>query len=97
MRITDVGSDSLLTLQGASPAGTSIDLVAGWNMVGFPSGAEGYTAGELKTDSTDVVTRIERYNDAAAYDIELMPDGDQFQIGEAYWIYSTGAYEWIIP
>ncbi len=83
--------------EGWDPVGTTITLQAGWNMVGFPSQFEGYTAGDLKTDSNPMVTMIERYNGAAPYDIEVMPDGDAFQIGQAYWIYSTGVYNWVIP
>ena len=90
--------DVFLTVgEGFDPSGTTINLVAGWNMVGFPSQVEGYTAGDLKTDSVGLVTRIERFNDAAAYDIEVMPDGSAFQIGQAYWVYATAAYAWVIP
>ncbi|MCK4757768.1 MAG: hypothetical protein KAS67_04900, partial [Thermoplasmata archaeon] len=100
VHITDnqpAGDDNLSVGWGFEPSGTTINLVAGWNLVGFPSVAEGYTAGELKTDSVGLVTRIERYNDAAAYDIEVMPDGDMFLRGDAYWIYSTAVYPWLIP
>ena len=97
INITDVGSDGFLSVLGNNPTGTVITLAIGWNLVGFPATVEGYTAGDLKTDSVGMVTRIEWYNDAAAYDIEPMPDGDAFQIGQAYWVYSTGFYPWFIP
>ncbi len=97
--VTSNTGDNLLTMGvvGPEPASTTITLQAGWNMVGFPSQTEGYTAGDLKTDSNPMVTMIERYNGAAPYGIEVMPDGDAFQIGQAYWIYSTGIYNWVIP
>ena len=93
----DTVGDGIIRLEGSNPSATTINLVAGWNMVGFPSQTEGYTAGDLKTDSVGLVTRIERFNDAAAYDIEVMPDGDMFLRGQAYWVYATAAYEWVIP
>ncbi len=90
--------DVFLTVgEGFDPSGTTINLVAGWNMVGFPSQTEGYTAGDLIAATGGMVTSIERFNDAAAYNIETMPNGDAFQIGQAYWVYSTGAYAWNIP
>ncbi|MCK5038513.1 MAG: hypothetical protein KAS16_05390, partial [Thermoplasmata archaeon] len=97
--VTDNTGDNILTMgmSGPAPVGAMITLQPGWNMVGFPSQIEGYTAGDLKTDSNPMVTMIERYNGAAAYGIEPMPDGDAFQIGQAYWIYSTGVYNWVIP
>ncbi|MCK5039237.1 MAG: DUF11 domain-containing protein [Thermoplasmata archaeon] len=91
-------NDVFLTVgEGYDPVGTNITLQAGWNMVGFPSQTEGYTAGDLKTDSSNTVTNVERYNNSAAYDMEAMPDGDVFQIGQAYWVYSTTVYNWVIP
>ncbi len=93
----DTVGDGFIKVTGTDPSGTTINLVAGWNMVGFPSQVEGYTAGDLKTDSGGLVTSVERFNGAAAYDIEVMPDIDQFQIGEGYWVFSTGAYIWTIP
>ena len=77
--------------------GTIVTLQAGWNMVGYPSDTEGYTAGDLKTESGGMVMTIERFNDISIYDIEPMPDGAAFQIGQAYWIFSTGIYPWFIP
>ncbi len=101
VRIINAGGgadDPFLTVgEGFEPSGTSIQLQAGWNMVGFPSQTEGYTAGDLKADSGGLVTSVERFNDAAAYHMEIMPDVDEFQIGQAYWVYSTGVYTWIIP
>ncbi|MCK4757204.1 MAG: choice-of-anchor J domain-containing protein, partial [Thermoplasmata archaeon] len=93
----DAVGDGIIRLEGSNPSATTINLVAGWNMVGFPSQVEGYTVGDLKTESGGLVTRVDRYNDAAAYDIEIMPDGDMFLRGDAYWVYSTGAYAWVIP
>ena len=94
--VTALG-DGFIKVGGANPSATTINLVAGWNMVGFPSIAEGYTAGDLKTDSVGQVTIVERYNDVAAYDIEVMPDGDMFLMGQAYWIYCPSGYAWVIP
>ncbi len=93
----DVVGDGFIKVEGTDPVGTTINLVAGWNMVGFPSQVEGYTALDLKTDSGGLVTIIERFNDASAYNMELMPDGEMFIRGQAYWVYCTAAYSWVIP
>ena len=99
ININSTGGDNVLTVgSGYDPSGTTINLVAGWNMVGFPSQTEGYTAGDLKADSGGIVTSIERFNAAATpYLMEVMPDADAFVIGQAYWVYSTGVYDWVIP
>ncbi|MCK4757706.1 MAG: hypothetical protein KAS67_04575, partial [Thermoplasmata archaeon] len=91
-----VNDNTLRVGEGFAPAGTTIDLVAGWNLVGFPSLSGTYSAGDLKADSGDGGMRIECFNDAAAYDIEVMPDGDNFQAGNAYWVFATAAYPWIV-
>ncbi len=95
--LVDVVGDGFIKVEGDEPISTDIELVAGWNMVGFPSQVEGDTAGDLKTDSGGLVTSIERFNDVASYNIEIMPDGDAFQIGQAYWVYCTSAFTWTIP
>ncbi len=91
-------SDGALTIgSGAAPTATTISLKAGWNMVGYPSTTETYTAQALMDDSGGLVTRIERFNASAVYDIEVMPASDTFLIGQAYWVYSASAYDWVIP
>ncbi len=99
MYVTRNDGDNLLTMgeTGSAPSGTVVTLQPGWNMVGYPSDTEGYTAGNLKVESGGMVMTIERFNDMSTYGIEPMPDGAAFQIGQAYWIYSNGFYPWMIP
>ncbi|MCK5038746.1 MAG: S8 family serine peptidase [Thermoplasmata archaeon] len=94
VRLDTAGSE-LTVGMGAEPAGTTISLVAGWNMVGYPSQAETFTAGELTANIE--VDMVEHYDSGAAYDITTMPAGDAFLRGEAYWIHCTADYNWVIP
>ncbi|MCK5038570.1 MAG: S8 family serine peptidase, partial [Thermoplasmata archaeon] len=94
VRISNTGT--LMTVgDGLDPVGTTVSLVAGWNMVGYPSQTETFTAGELTANAE--VDMVEHYDNGAAYDIATMPAGDAFQIGQAYWIYCNVDFNWVIP
>jgi hypothetical protein len=96
LHITGNGGDQVLSVgTGFEPTGTTVHLYHGWNLVGYPSQTETYTVQNLMDDS-GVVTIVERYNPAAAYNIDVMSAGDSFQREEAYWIFATGDYDWII-
>ncbi|MCK5037944.1 MAG: hypothetical protein KAS16_02485, partial [Thermoplasmata archaeon] len=94
VRISNTGT--LLSVgEGYDPVGTTVSLVAGWNMVGYPSQTETFTAGELTANAE--VDMVEHYDSGAAYDITTMPSGDAFQIGQAYWVHCTADFNWVIP
>ncbi|MCK4758308.1 MAG: hypothetical protein KAS67_07645, partial [Thermoplasmata archaeon] len=101
IHLVNAGGDEALTtgVEGSQPSGVTVNLVAGWNLVGYPADTLQlpYSADDLITDSGDGGMRIECFNAAAAYDIEVMPGVDNFQRGKAYMIYCTAAYDWIIP
>jgi hypothetical protein len=98
IHITANGGDMVLSVgPGNEPSNTVIHLYAGWNMVGYPNQTEVYTAGNLKAESGGIVTQVEWYNGAATYRIGPMPDGAAFMRGNAYWVYVTADYDWVIP
>jgi hypothetical protein len=81
----DVTRDSNFTVAGVVPTSTTINLQAGWNLVGFPSFDNNYAVADLK--ATVVVERIEGFDGLALpYFLEVMADGDFLQAGFGYWI-----------
>jgi serine protease AprX len=97
IHMTANNGDKVLSVgPGSEPSNTVVRLVAGWNLVGYPSQTEAYSVANLKADSGGLVTQVERYNGAVAYRIEPMPDGAMFMRGNAYWVYVTADYNWVI-
>ncbi len=96
IHITDnpVGGDSMLTIgEGYNPAGETIWLQSGWNLVGYPSLAPG-TATDLPGWGA-TVTKMAYYDDAAPYDIVETTNGaTPMTHGNAYWVYSTVVTPW---
>jgi parallel beta-helix repeat protein len=81
----NVTKDSNLTVAGVVPASTTINLQAGWNLVGFPSFDDNFTVADLK--AAIAVERIEGYDALAPpYFLRAMLDGDFLQAGFGYWI-----------
>jgi len=82
---------------GLVPTGTTINLVAGWNFVGFPSlRSTPYTVANLKA-AVPVVTAVEGYDAVAPYYLRRMLDTDALQPGYGYWVYTSAAATWVVP
>jgi hypothetical protein len=97
LHLTNNKGDQMLTVaSGDEPTGTIVHLEIGWNLVGYPSQTETYSVGDLKTDSSGMVTIVEGFDPGAPYLIQEMGDGDNFLRGDAYWIYSTAVFDWVI-
>ncbi|MCK5291229.1 MAG: right-handed parallel beta-helix repeat-containing protein [Thermoplasmata archaeon] len=89
----NVTEESNLTVAGIVPLTTSIQLHNGWNLVGFPSFCTDYTVGEFKLETG--VMRVEGFDlSAPPYFLKLMKDGELFQAGYGYWVYSTLTVVW---
>ena len=71
----------------------TIDLKAGWNLVGFPSFAD-KTVAEVKLATG--ADSIEGFNSTDPYMMEVMGDGDIMTIGNGYWIHVNADTSWII-
>ena len=91
----NVTQDSNLTVAGVVPTSTTIDLQAGWNLLGFPSFDDNYTVADLK--AAVVVERIEGYDGLASpYFLRVMNDSDFLQAGIGYWIRAGSEMSWTV-
>jgi parallel beta-helix repeat protein len=89
----NVTQDSNLTVAGVVPTLTTINLQAGWNLVGFPSFDDNYAVADLK--AAIAVERIEGYNALAPpYFLRVMTDGGFLQAGFGYWIRVGSGASW---
>ncbi len=81
----NVTEDSNLTVAGVVPTVTTVNLQAGWNLVGFPSFDDNYTVADLK--AMVAVERIEGFDALASpCFLRVLTDGDFLQAGFGYWI-----------
>jgi hypothetical protein len=84
-----------LDIVGPLPNVTSILLRKGWNMVGFPSLADGYTVSDLFADTGAM--RVEGYADAPPYHLAELPGSHVMRQGEGYWIQLAANVDWFVP
>ena len=72
-------------VEGLEPISTTIPLIAGWNLVGYPANDDStYNIGNLKTVTG--ATIVEGYSAAAPYRISELANSYILKRGEAYWI-----------
>lgn len=91
----DVTEDSNLTIAGIVPITTTIQLRAGWNLIGFPSFNSAYTVGDLK--AVTGATRVEGFDSAAPpYFLQVLQNGDALQTGYGYWVTVNASVLWIV-
>jgi parallel beta-helix repeat protein len=91
----NVTDDSNLTVAGVVPMVTTINLQAGWNLVGFPSFDDSYTVANLK--AVIAADRVEGFDGAAPpYFLRAMTNGDLLQAGSGYWINTASDATWIV-
>jgi parallel beta-helix repeat protein len=87
--------DCNLTVAGIVPRHTTIQLHAGWNLVGFPSFKQDYTVGDLKTILP--IDRVEGFDASSPpYYLKLLQDSDVLQAGQAYWLRVSGDAIWTL-
>lgn len=87
--------DCNLTVAGAVPTETAIELKAGWNLMGFPSFNGSFGVGELKNETGS--TRVEGLDiSSPPYFLREMNDGDILQSGHGYWVYVTADFNWTV-
>ena len=91
----NVTQDSNLTIAGVVPTSTTINLHAGWNLVGFPFFGTNYTVADLK--AAVAVERLEGFDALAQpYFLRVMADGNFLQAGLGYWINTASDATWIV-
>jgi parallel beta-helix repeat protein len=80
----NVVEESNLTVAGIVPVETTIQLYAGWNLVGFPSFKNDYTVADLRAALP--IDRVEGFDASAPYYLKLLQDSDVLQAGYGYWL-----------
>jgi hypothetical protein len=83
---------------GKVPTGMTIQIKAGWNLVGFPSFMP-YTLGQLKSQMPGNVMAFEAYNalEAPYYLDRINYDTFQLTPGCGYWILALNDANWNVP
>ena len=91
----NVTQGSNLTIAGVVPTSTTINLHAGWNLVGFPSFNNSYAVVDLK--ATIALDSMEGFDGSAPpYFLRAMTDGDLLQAGSGYWINTSSEATWVV-
>ncbi|MFQ5911292.1 MAG: hypothetical protein ACE5IJ_11330, partial [Thermoplasmata archaeon] len=91
----NITAPAKLEIVGPLPNVTSILLVRGWNMVGFPSLVDSYTVADLVADTG--ATRVEGYANLPPYYLAELPLNYVLQRGEGYWVYVPAHVDWLLP
>ncbi len=82
-----------LTVWGCVPTSTSINLYAGWNLVGYPSLTAKTVSEALVGTGYDAV---EGFNSTNSYRISPLVDSYMMQPGEGYWIHVPVDTVWVV-
>ncbi|MFO7991634.1 MAG: PQQ-binding-like beta-propeller repeat protein [Thermoplasmata archaeon] len=80
-------ADDNLTVNGTIPSTTTIPLLPGWNMVGYPS-----STGRLASDTLPLdVSKIGVFNGSREYNLEYIYDLSTCTMtaGKGYWVYNS--------
>ncbi len=89
----NVNSNDDLVTAGLVSDNISIELKAGWNLVGYP-GLEAKTVLDIKIETG--ATQIEGFNPANAYLMEILSNSDTMSYGNGYWIKVGSDTTWTI-
>jgi outer membrane protein assembly factor BamB len=91
----NVTEESNLTVAGIVPLKTDIQLLPGWNLVGFPSFDQQYLVGELVID-TGAMT-IEGFDSSASpYFLRTLFSGDIMRPVFGYWVEVKSEIVWVV-
>jgi competence protein ComEC len=94
VHITALGSDSLLTVEGAAPVSTAINLRTGWNLVSYPSATPEAANSTLSATTAD---KMAVYLAASPYISDTSDlTSVTMQAGRAYWIHVTSDCLWTV-
>jgi hypothetical protein len=94
INITAVG-DGYLTVTGLKPTSTTMNLKAGWNLVGYPADDDSsYNVASLK--SATGATIVEGFKASATYKTEVLADGVCLKKGAGYWVYAPADTTWTV-
>ncbi len=82
-----------LTVSGQEPTSSSITLIAGWNLVGYPSITERVMSDALWGTSAD---RVEVFDPADPELLRVMGPGEYMVPGQGYWIHVIADTVWTV-
>jgi|GEM_PF-4544471 len=88
-----VNSATTLTIYGMAVSYTEIPLMAGWNMVGYPSMVSRSVADALAGTGYDAV---EGFDPGAPYHTILLNDTYMMKPGEGYWVHVNADTMWVV-
>jgi|GEM_PF-2924487 len=87
--------DGFIKVSGLAPTSTTIDLKAGWNMVGYPANDDSiYDVDDLVADTG--ATEVMGFNPAMPYHIEPLAGTYELTKGEAYWVRVNADTSWVV-
>ena len=93
----NVTQDSNLTVAGVVPAQTAIHLIAGWNLVSFPSFNSTYTVADLKVETAATrVEGMEKMPPYPPYRLRVLGDAEVLLMGQGYWVKVEADTDWIV-
>ncbi len=93
LRVTDP-ADGLLVVDGRLPGPHSIQLRAGWNMVGYPTLTKGVSVAVALWGTG--ATMVEAFDQAAPYGTRAVGPTYVMKPGEGYWIYTATDSIWTV-
>lgn len=89
-----VNSDSQLSIAGLVPMQTTIHLVVGWNLVGYPSFIDRTVSDAL---SGATYQNVETFDPTdPPWFLKRLSDTDLMLAGEGYWIHVSNPYYWVL-
>jgi hypothetical protein len=90
----ETSQSGYMTIAGRVPSSTSIDLVPGWNLVGYPSFIEQDVSSSLSGTSYG---RVEAFNPGAwPHYLKVLQPGDVMAAGNGYWIRVSESCTWVV-
>jgi parallel beta-helix repeat protein len=92
VNVTEISN---LTVAGIVPLMTSIGLLPGWNLVGFPSFDTDYSVGEFKSYTN--ASRVEGFDPSSPpHFLRVLSDTDKLKTGYGYWVSSVVTVTWYV-
>jgi len=95
IHLTSNDGDGVLTAgQGTQPVTTTIQLHAGWNLVGYPTQDETRTISDVFWGTG--VDHIEVFDPSAPYRLKTVSPSHIMQPGEGYWVHVAADTTWTV-
>ena len=79
-------TDATLSVTGPGLVSTMMDLIKGWNMIGYPSGTPDTVANVL---AGALYTEVWGYDGVALYRLKQLAPTDMLEPGHGYWVHVT--------